>query len=259
MYGYCYSAYNRLSFLGGFDSNASAFFVATGITDPVIQSAINTLCVDLKKYGVFDKMKAIYPFVGGTATTHKFNLKDPRDLDVAFRLQFNGGWTHSNTGAKGNGVNNYATTYFNPSVSAVAGINVGFYTRTSFSSSSAYPIAYTAVTTPNFNYTGGIQWQDSYMGTVATNIQNQSGYLGFFQRAGTTGIQTRRLNLLSKGSNSQNYAPANSVIDIATSSSGFTNNCEYAFFTIGDYLTTTEQDNLYTSVQKFQTSLSRQV
>ena len=31
-------------------------------------------------------MKAIYPFVGGTATTHKFNLKDPADINAAFRL-----------------------------------------------------------------------------------------------------------------------------------------------------------------------------
>ena len=53
-------------------------------------------------------MKALYPFVGGTATSHKFNLKDPRDLDAAFRLQFNGGWTHNSNGVTPNGTNGYA-------------------------------------------------------------------------------------------------------------------------------------------------------
>ena len=61
-------------------------------------------------------MKAIYPFVGGSAASHKFNLKDPRDLDAAFRLAFNGGWTHASTGAKPNGSNGWANTYFNPSL-----------------------------------------------------------------------------------------------------------------------------------------------
>lgn len=40
-------------------------------------------------------MTAVYPFIGGTASTHKFNLKDPRDLDVAFRLTFSND-THTN-------------------------------------------------------------------------------------------------------------------------------------------------------------------
>jgi len=259
MYGYGYSAYNRLSFLSVPDANATAFLTATGITDPTITSAIDTLCKDLKSAGIWDKLKAIYPFVGGTATTHKFNLKDPRDLDAAFRLAFSGGWTHANTGAKGNGVNNYATTYFNPSVNQPSGMSVGFYTRTSKTSASTYPIAYIGNATPNFNYVGGLNWQDSYMGILATNIQNQSGYLGFFQRGGASGTQTRRLNLLSKGSNAQNYTAPNAVIQIAISDSAFTHDCEYAFFAIGDFLTTTEQDNFYTRVQAFQTTLNRQV
>ena len=59
-------------------------------------------------------MKALYPFVGGTATSHKFNLKDPRDLDAAYRLVFNGGWVHSSTGAKPNGTTGYARTFLIP-------------------------------------------------------------------------------------------------------------------------------------------------
>ena len=87
------------------DLDALAFLTAAGITDSTIISAINTLVVSLKNFGIWTKMRAIYPFVGGTALTHKWNLKDPRDLDIAFRLVFSGGWTHSSTGALANGTN----------------------------------------------------------------------------------------------------------------------------------------------------------
>jgi hypothetical protein len=93
------------------DPDASLFLRTAGITDTTQQSAIDTLVLELKNAGIWSKMKAIYPFVGGTATTHKFNLKDPRDADAAFRLSFVGGWTHSSTGALPNGTNAYADTF----------------------------------------------------------------------------------------------------------------------------------------------------
>jgi len=71
----------------GLDPDALAFLTAAGITDATITAAIDTLVLDLKGYGIWTKMKAIYPFVGGTATTHKYNLKDP--VDAMQRLEFN--------------------------------------------------------------------------------------------------------------------------------------------------------------------------
>jgi len=103
------------SVVNAVDADAQAFISAAGITDLTQAAAINTLVNDLKTYGIWTKMKAIYPFVGGSATSHKFNLKDPRDLDAAFRLVFNGGWTHASTGAKPNGTTGYAKTFYNPS------------------------------------------------------------------------------------------------------------------------------------------------
>ena len=94
-----------------FDTDAQAFITAAGITDSTQQNAINQLVLDLKSYSLWTKMSAIYPFVGGTSTTHKFNLKDPRDLDVAYRLAFFGGWTHNANGITGNGTNTYADTF----------------------------------------------------------------------------------------------------------------------------------------------------
>ena len=95
----------------GCDPDAVAFLAAAGITDATITSAICTLVSSMKSNGTWAKMNAIYPMVGGTATTHKFNLKNPLDTNAAFRLSFVGGWTHSSNGALPNGTNAYAETY----------------------------------------------------------------------------------------------------------------------------------------------------
>lgn len=93
------------------DPDAQAFLTATGITDPTITSAIDTLVLDLKAASLWTKMKALYPFVGGTSTTHKYNLVDPADTDAAFRLTFNGTLTHNSNGVTGNGSTGYYETH----------------------------------------------------------------------------------------------------------------------------------------------------
>ena len=105
---------NPYSYATGCDADALAFLSAAGITDATITSAICTLVTTMKADGTWAKMSAIYPFVGGTATTHKYNLKNPADTNVAFRLSFVGGWTHSGNGALPNATNAYAETYCPP-------------------------------------------------------------------------------------------------------------------------------------------------
>ncbi len=115
-----------------FDVAALAFLLATGITDPTIQDATNTLVINLKDNGLWTLMQAIYPMVGGTAFTHKFNLKDPQDLNTSFRLQFFGGGTHSVNGYLPNGVNAYADTFYTPDTSAPAAddMHLSYFSRT---------------------------------------------------------------------------------------------------------------------------------
>jgi hypothetical protein len=105
---------NGLFAPAGYDSDAQAFFTATGITNTTQKDAVNELVLDLKAASVWTKIKVLYPFVGGTATTHKYNLKNPLDTDAAFRISFTGGWTHGANGATGNGSTAKGDTYFNP-------------------------------------------------------------------------------------------------------------------------------------------------
>ena len=114
-----------------YDADALAFMTAASITDNTQKTAINTLVTDLKTANIWTKMKALYPFVGGSATSHKFNLKDPRDVDAAFRLLFFGGWTHSSTGALPNGSNAFADTKLNENTSMTLNSqHLSYYSRT---------------------------------------------------------------------------------------------------------------------------------
>jgi hypothetical protein len=98
-----------------------AFFDAAGRSNFTFneQYAVNYIVANFKAAGVWNKCRAIYPFVGGTASTHRWNLKDPRDLDAAFRLTFPNGMTHSSLGIQGNRTNQYANTFLTPSSSLV--------------------------------------------------------------------------------------------------------------------------------------------
>jgi PKD repeat protein len=249
------------------DADATAFLLATGISDSTIVSAINTLVVDLKNASIWTKLKAIYPMVGGTATTHKFNLKDPRDLDAAFRLSFNGGWTHSANGALPNGSNTYADTFFNPSIDNSANSShISYYSRTLVSENKIEMGCYSGI---NYN-----QIAISFGGTTYCNPNNAGGDIdvtfasnsqGFFlaSRTSATAIMGQRNTTQSTGLSNENRN--NLKIFIGTyNDNGTPNSTGYstkqcAFSSIGDGLSSAEATNFYNIVQAFQTTLSRQV
>lgn len=77
---------------------------------------VNFIVSGLKGIGVWGKIKALYGFVGGTAASHRWNWKHMRDLDEAFRIDWNGTITHSASGVKGDGLTGYGDTNINPSI-----------------------------------------------------------------------------------------------------------------------------------------------
>jgi hypothetical protein len=244
------------------DADALAFLSAAAITDPTITSAICTLVTSMKANGTWAKMNAIYPMVGGTATTHKFNLKNPLDTNAAFRLTFTGGWTHSVNGALPNGTNAYANTFLIPSVNlSLNSHSFGMYSRTndvsgtklygSFSSS----FLHHNLTGANFN-----------SGVVANGIlytaNPSTGFL-MASRTSNTLFQAYRAGV-SLGTNTVAIAALPNVNFYlgARNASGTAQTFlthQYAFAFLGSGLNTTEAAALYTSVQAFNTTLSRQV
>jgi hypothetical protein len=102
-----------------YDSDAQAFITAcanAGVTlSSTIQDAINNFVLGLKADSLWTKCYAIYPFVGGAAASHKFNLKDPQDADAAFRLTFAGSPTHDSNGVTfASASSQIANAYWNP-------------------------------------------------------------------------------------------------------------------------------------------------
>jgi hypothetical protein len=253
--------------LPAFDPAAQAFISAAGITDPTQQNAIDALVVGLKTDGLWTKMKAIYPFVGGTATTHKFNLKDPRDLDAAFRLVFNGGWTHSSTGATPNGTNGYADTKLNENTTmTLNNIHMSVYSRTNNTISSCDIGCLDSSTlygTHIIPYSGGnaaIRNTDLSTGFTATestaglfiNSRISSAQSKYFYNASL--FNTVVSPSISK-SNQVYFLSARNTAGIATLFS----NKQAAFASIGDGLLDSEASALYNHVQNFQLALNRAV
>jgi hypothetical protein len=255
------------------DADALAFVNAAEITNDTQKQAINTLVTDLKGYGIWTKMKAIYPFVGGTSSTHKFNLKDPRDLDAAFRLVFSGGWTHSSNGALPNGTNGYADTKLNINTQTTFNnAHVSYYSRTQNEKSGSTSIGCTDTSSNDFRLiirrptnTGFLLTTDNTNGVLDfTNTSSQGLFIG-----NANGVNVRKFfrNGISLAPLSANprgttiYPSLNVYIGSRNNNNtaGDFEDKECAFASIGNGLTDTEAANLYTAVQAYQTSLSRNV
>ena len=69
-----------------YDADAQRFIDSSGISNNTNKLALYNLAKQLKDSSLWAKFIAIYPMIGGTASTTKWNLKDPRDLDAAYRL-----------------------------------------------------------------------------------------------------------------------------------------------------------------------------
>jgi hypothetical protein len=266
-----------------FDPDAQAFITAAGISNTTEQSAINTLVLSLKSNNIWTKMRAIYPFVGSTASTHKFNLKDPRDLDAAYRLVFFGGITHSYTGALPNGTNGYANTYVNTSLAdfpITNHISMSYYSRTGGShttggnvigsfgnpsiqatsarmliryvgnpNSSASLFNYSDNVLPNAIVTTDTVGTGMYIGTRSSTASKlfMRGSLAANSTGGSTSFAPPPVNAFLFAYNNRDAAAANFA------------NKECAFAHIGVGLTDSECTTLTTIVDTFQTTLGRNV
>ena len=260
-----YSLINSMgSGAAAIDADAQAFITAASITDSTQQTAINTLVTDLKGYGIWSKMKAIYPFVGGTASTHKFNLKDPRDLDVAFRLTFNGGWTHSSTGAKPNGTTGYANTFLSPISNLVSTSGFGYYSRTNSTignQSDMGLLTYTPVKTFALTRVGTLSY-------FSANGDDSSSFTdtdtrGFYQVYRTNSTTVKALKNTTSYSATLPLAIPSGVVIIGARNENTLPSLfsfkEFAFTYIQENFNDTDALNLNTAVQAYQTTLGRQV
>ena len=239
------------------------FFSSGSITDSTQKYAIYALVGDLETYGIWNKMKVIYPFVGqpGVSSSFEFNLKDPN----TFRGTFYGGFTFSNLGVTPN--NGYMTTGFisNNEVGLNSVHYSNYFRDFQANDGAAMGVdndATGAFLTVAWNYAGAIfnRFHTS-ISTIPVN-NSQSGFKILSRTASTT--TTAYHNGLSIGTSAVSSV-RQPIIDtwvFARNSDGgpsFYSRSSQQFCSIGDGLTDTEAANLYTAVQRFQTTLGRQV
>jgi hypothetical protein len=255
-----------------YNPETNTFLYASEITNNAQKTAVDTLITDLKAAGIWTKMKAVYPFVGGTASTHKWNLVNPQDTDAAFRLIFNGGWTHDSNGVQGNGTNGYADTFYNLSLHSTANnISNGVYCRTnsignfaSYGAENSSVIGSTLVIKAADNNT--YYSVNDPLGAGTGNFISDTR--GFFVNTRLSTNPSNQKQLFRNGSSVNIFAsganiPNNlNLVFNARNQFGSINsydNRSYAFFFLGDNISAAEAANFYTAVQKYNTSLARNI
>lgn len=243
----------------------NSFLTATSITDSTIKGALNTFDIGLIINSLDTKMKALYPFVGGTSSTHKWNFMDARDLDAAYRLVFFGTLTHDSNGVQGNGVNGYADTKVNSLNDLKQNSNhFSFYSRTLSTATTSVEMGVSNATNTFIHLRVGVNYLAG--GLNFTNFTTTSTAAKFWVGTRTaSNLKTAYYNGLSEGTNTTNdvvpYLNSNVYLlarnDNNTAAVFSDKQC--AFASIGDGLSSTDVNNLNTLVTNLQTALGRNV
>ena len=255
-------------------SFAGDFIASSGITNATIVDALVALDAELTSYGLItyggsSVIKALYPMVGGSASTHKLNFMDSRDLDAAFRLSFAGGWTHASTGATPNGTNGYADTHFVPSVDAsLNSIHLSYYSRTDNNTGDVEIGSYSAIGSETYTlirFSDGKKYRSlnrgGYVGS-GTITRTDGFMLGSRNNSSTEEYYFRGSLVSSEGKSSSSASSKSLFLGGYQNPSGISaayTNRECAGASLGLGLNATQAGQLYTAIQNFNTALGRQV
>lgn len=255
------------------DSDAQTFLTTAGITDQTISYAINSLVVDLKNFGIWAKCTAIYPMVGGTSTTHSYNLKNT----AQYQLTFTGGWTHASTGALPNGTNAYANTGINASTVLTQSNNhLSFYSRTntavdgiSIGAATGTGVPPTPFLALMLRLAGGNAVYRNATGTdtqsgVAANSDSRGFFIGNKTSALVGGNNIIRnatvLNQSTVAITVNTYPNANVLISAwKNTGTAYYDNRECAYASIGTRLNSADYAMYNSIMTNFQTMLGRNV
>lgn len=242
-----------------FDVDAQRFIDSSGITDFTQRVAVNSFVEQLKNSSLWAKFVAIYPMVGGTATTTQLNLKDPGNSDTAYRLTFHGTPVYAGTGVLFPTTSDYADThltdevlnnndnsisYYSGTQNTVNGYDMGCYDR-------AAPYNELAI----YHSGDASNWFGYYdFGPKPANTK------GLFMLSATASSVTRYENGAVKNSSGAAPVPGSTGFPIligivSGASAGGRRECALA--TIGNGLTDAQALTFYNIVQNFETTLAR--
>lgn len=246
------------------DADASTFFAACVTAGTTLsagqQAAIQLLVQGFKQTGLWTKMTAVYPFIGGTAGCHAINLKSPGTYNITWTSV-----THNSNGITGNGTSAYGDTGLNTSsVLSLNSTHLSFYSRTG--GSFAYEEMASASSGTSFQLAA--QWSNGATYYAQSSVQINTpapGALGLIATSRTSSTSTVNYNRSRKVVSSNQVSvslPNRNVFILAGNNSGTAINFSarnLAFSSIGSGLSDQDAINLSTLVQAYQSSLGRAV
>ena len=247
------------------DADAQKYIDSAGITNATEKTAICNCVKQLKDSAVWAKLDAIYPFLGSTSASCKWNLKNPVNSNAAFRLTFSGGWTFSSTGALPNGVNAYANTYWNSiSNAGTANASMGVYLRTNTADGAKIDMGFLR-SSPTAITSIATRFGNEYYGAINTN---GAGTITNTNTTGFFAVSTIMLDNITMHRNGVNTPKT-----ITSTSSGNLNvfigarnldgapvlyaDREHIIDFLGDGLTSAELIKLYNIFTTFKTAVGR--
>lgn len=269
----------KFPFFGGvltagsaFDPDAKAFFDEASITDSTQRNAVNQLVVDLKAASLWTKMIAIYPFVGGTADTHKYNLKNPQDTDGAFRIVWVGTVTHNANGITPNGTTGYGDTKLTGASLTIDNTHLSVYCRTIGTDQTRCEIgaqhnvnaSSLVLRVRNNGFFDSIAYS-TQVGDSTVSVASTDGR-GFFIGTRTSSTVLRIFkNGVTSATQTATRSGSLPTIPLYVGARNFNSgindpsNRNLAFVSVGSGLSDADAANFNTAVQAYQTALGRQV
>ena len=235
----------------------------TGITSTVSAATI-TLFTSLVSNGLYDKLTAFYPLLGGNSNGCKFNGKNPVDTNAGYRLTFFGGWTFNPSGATSNGTTAYADTFLAPSAMTLNSQHLGIYLANNSAPLSGKQYIGAAAPTPRYCSIGQDGSANWFYGLSSTgggaSSSSRQGMIIAASSGGTIDAIYRNGTLFHSYT-----VGARSDINVNIYVGCFNNNGspqqyyanEYRFTTIGSGLTAAEVSTLSTIINTFQTTIGR--
>jgi hypothetical protein len=253
--------------IASFDADAVAFFgrvtTAGGSLSATEKAAVNQLVLDLKANSLWTPMLAIYPMVGASAAACAQNLKSS-----SFTGTFSSGWTFASTGITGNGISAYMDTNLTPSVSIASAdsVSISYYSRSNISTTvdfGARSSVPSSIIQASTNDGGSTFFRVNHVSAQSQANNGGSSLKNYIYNRTSSTTESVFINTtktsISKTSSGNVSLPMYLSCQNNLGAPAFFSNRQCAMFTIGDGLTDTQASNLYTAVQAFQTTLSRQV
>lgn len=232
----------------------------TGITS-TISAATVTLFTSLVSNGLYSKMLAMYPLIGGVANSAKLNAVNLGTYDITW----NGGMSFTTTGATGNGSNAYGAT------------GIDFATLTSYFTNGTFGVYFNTALTAGNQCPMGAIGASSRMSFAGTNngllmdygcLPNPGGFgrvsitstpTGLYVGSSTGTTLNRVLvngSTVYTGAGPTKNTPGGEMM-LFRRADGIYYNGTNTFAFVSSLLTPSEQSTLSTIINTYQTSLGR--